>query len=98
MQHVCTIATHSCEQSTTIGSLKADIYVGRRAIMHQVRANRAATLNPPRTRTIMLAKQHKQEAGRAMHYINQRTLSKGTDYQAVKSCFDQVTATAAAVA
>jgi hypothetical protein len=44
----------------------------------------------------MLAKQHKQEAGRAMHMMNQSALSKGADHKAIKSCFDQVVINATA--
>ncbi len=37
----------------------------------------------------MLAKQHKQEAGRAILLINQNTQSKNADHKAVKGCFDR---------
>lgn len=38
----------------------------------------------------MLTKQHKQEAGRAIHLMNQRALSMGAEHKLIKSCFDQV--------
>ena len=33
---------------------------------------------------------NRQQAGMAMHHINQNTLSKGVEHKAVKACFDQV--------